>query len=422
MRQLQRCLAPPFLGAFTAFFVALLLLGACSDDTTHSPDGGTPDGSIADGSIADGKANTETAPFALVGTVTDDLGQPVEGAKLTLGGKNAFSAADGSYKLLDPPTGSGTLTVTHDWFKEKKDVAVTVAAAGLTTLDISIEPWPFKLDPADEALANTYNQTFDWKKDTLALTIVSAPTRQAVDVALYYQNPALYRDTSAEAIVDSGLTLSNFEGKFVTSSGTQTGTDVLVPSSVKDVLTDTPLTAGEAQTFSLMRPLFSWLTSWDATTTKIADLSAAKGAVEQAVWGGSASSPQHLRKIYLHNGELWAELVFEPFVTVDASISDSDGDGYKEVYGKIDPKLYSTELTAALKASYVEQRYDVNAMSRQASAALSDLYTSTAASIEKYIAQPYTLPGGQGTINYPFIVIKHSPSATAVYQVLLLAP
>lgn len=398
--------------------LAVLLLAAplaCDDDPVVRP----TDGSTAkEGTGGDGTGGG----LKLTGKITDASGKPVESAKIELGGKQGFSGSDGTYTIDDPPVGAGKVTVTQDWFKEKKDVDVTVAATGATTLDIAIEAWPLKLDAADKTLADTYNQTFDWTKDKLTMTVMSSPTRKNLDTALYHKNPALYRDTSSEKQVDSKLTLANIAGKFATSSGPSTGTDALVPSTVKDAISGTPITSAEQADFMLFRPLLNWLTNWDQTTKKIEDISAVKSAVQQQAWGGNAVKPQRLEKVFLHSDELWVQIVFEPFVKVGSGITDKDGDGYKEIYGKLDPKLYTADLIKALKDDYVKTTYNTNGMSKQVNDALNELYSVTAAEVDTYIGQTYTLPSSKGTINYPFVVLKHSATGADVYQVLLTGP
>ncbi|MCK5799429.1 MAG: carboxypeptidase regulatory-like domain-containing protein [Deltaproteobacteria bacterium] len=400
--------------------LAVLVLGgplACDSSPTQRPT--TDAKSFSDGV---GHPDGQGGGLKLTGKITDTAGHAVESAKIVLGTAEGFSGSDGTYTLDNPPTGPGKVSVTHDWFKEKKDVAVTVKASGSTTLDIAVEAWPLKLDAADKTLADTYNKTFDWTHDKLAIAILPSPTRKNLDNAVYYHNPALYRDTSSETAVDSKLTLTTLKDHFVTANGSQKGTNVLDLTTVKDAIGGTPVTAAEQTDFMLFRPLLNWLTTWDETTKKIEDISAAKSAVAEQTWGSNAVRPQRIEKVFLHQDALWVQIVFEPFVKVGADITDSDGDGYKEIFGKLDPKLYASDLVNALKTQYMGVKFDTNGMSKEVNNALNELYSVTAAEVLRYIGRSYDLGSSKGTIVYPLVVLKHSATSTPVFQVLLAGP
>jgi hypothetical protein len=139
---------------------------------------------------------------------------------------------------------------------------------------------PLKVDPADRALANLYNQTFDWTKQTISISIVETPTRRAFDNAVYFHNPALYRDTTATppltpapqptivAGVASGFT-------FPVLSGANQGQEALDLTTIVDSIKDTPLGPTEPTDYMMWTPMVNWLGEWDAAksvTLKVAGL------------------------------------------------------------------------------------------------------------------------------------------------------
>ncbi len=152
-------------------------------------------------------------------------------------------------------------------------------------------------------------------------------------------------------------------------------------------------------------PLINWLSEGEAA--KSADLKAAGVAVRQQNWGGNSLRPQEIEKVYLDaTGALWAKVVFASFVQLGPGITDDDGDGLKEIYAKIAPAHYPSELIDKLKSDYIGKTFTTHGLSKEVSKSLNELYSTTGASVERYIGQPFEVPG-VGTIGYPFVVMKH---------------
>ena len=163
--------------------------------------------------------------------------------------------------------------------------------------------------------------------------------------------------------------------------------------------------------------MLNWLTDWDPT--KSADLKLAGVAVKQQNWGTNVQRPQELQRVYLDgaNGVLWVEVVFAPFVQVGDGITDSDGDGYKEIFAKVDSRYVSQEILDKL-VGYGQTRYTTHGMSDEVTKALREIYSTTSAQVERFIGQPFDIPG-VGTIQYPFVVLKH---AGGQENVILVGP
>jgi hypothetical protein len=398
-------------------FACGLLLGGCSEDPAKRDKDGSAD-TGGDGTPTEGGTQDLPAGPALMGVIKDGAGEPVEGVMIDVDGTQAFSDSDGKYVVASLTAGAATAKFTQDWFQEKTE-SVTIQDTAATTLDVTMDEHPLKLDPADKTLADTYNKTFDWTTDTVSIVVMPKPTRKELDNAIYFHNPALYRDTSGDTLNATqtlpsiGTSAKDFDFE------AQNGKQVLDAATIKDKLDDTALDAAAKGDWMMWKPLLTYLKDWDAQ--KAADINDAGVAVRQQTWGDqNAVRPQDIERVYLYNDELWVEVVFEGFVKVGSGITDSDGDGRKEVFGKMAADHYSADVIKKVKDEYLGQAaLNTHGMSKEINHSLNELYTSTAAEVEKYIGQQYDLGGGKGTISYPFVVLKHSNNEI---NVLLVGP
>ncbi len=194
-----------FLGVTTcaarAGFVVVVLFGMACEDSAAPP----VDGAAGADAVADAGADT-AAPVgnaSLSGTVKDRAGVVVASARIETGAGAADSDAQGKFTLVGLAPGPVLVKVTRNWFKPF-EATVTAAAGAVTPFDITLDEIPLKIEAADRALADGYNAGFDWTKQTLSIVIVPRPSRQDFDNAVYFHNPALYRDTTQRARADPG--------------------------------------------------------------------------------------------------------------------------------------------------------------------------------------------------------------------------
>jgi hypothetical protein len=355
-------------------------------------------------------ASEAGAGASLAGTVTDRAGIPVVGAKVEAGAVSVFSDAQGHYALAGLTPGAITVDVTQVWFKPLEQ-SVTLTGGGPTPWDVTLDEMPLRVDPADRALAGIYNQTFDWTKQTISIAIAETPTRCAFDNAIYFHNPALYRNTSAQPPLTpspqptiSGGIAQNFS--FPIISGTSPAEEALDLSSIVDSIKDTPLGPTEPTNYMMWKSMINWLTEWDAA--KSVTLKLVGVAVRQQGWGGNAVLPQEIEKVFLdpNTNKLWVKVVFENFVQLGAGITDDDGDGRKEIYAAVASAHYTNEIVDALVKTY-KTTFSTHGLADQVTKGLNELYSTTGAHVECYIGQPFEVPG-LGTITYPFVVLRHS--------------
>jgi hypothetical protein len=407
----------------------------CSEDS-HTPkpadasgdaavDAGTDAseaGAAADASVTPEAGSEAGAGSGLAGIVKDRSGALVSNAKVEVGGVSAFSDTQGKYALAGLAAGPATVKVTRDWFKPL-ETSATIAASGVTALDLTIEAMPLKIDPADQALAASYNKTFDWTRQSLSIAIAARPTRRDFDNAVYFRNPALYRDTSQMAPLTpapqpeiTGGAAKSFS--FPLRSGANQGKEALDLTSIVDAIKDTPFGPTEPADFLVWTPVVSWLGESDAASA--AELKAVGTAVLQQTWGSNAIRPQQLEKVYLDTAHkaLWVKVVFAGFVQLGPGVSDDDGDGLKEIYARVAATQVPAAVFDRLASEYGKAVLDTFGLSKEVSKSLSELYSSTSAQVERFIGQPFEAPG-VGTIMYPFVVLKHSGGQR---NVILVAP
>jgi hypothetical protein len=359
---------------------------------------------------------------SVAGTVKDKAGMPVVGAQVVVAGvtkPEVFSDAQGKYSAPVATEGEVTVLVTRGWFDDYMG-KVTVAAAGLTALDVTLQEKPLKVEAADRALADTHAAAFDWTKATLSVTVIPRPTRRDFDNGVYFHNPALFRDTSMTPPL-MPATNPLFEGgmnrgfTFKIASGPKMGTEVLELTSIKDAVKDTPLGATEPAELMLWTPMINWLADWDVA--KAADLRAVGTAIQQQSWGGNAVRPQDVEKVFVDaQGNLWVKIVFAGFVQLSDSVHDDDGDGQKEIYGQIAAGQYTKEIVDKLTMDYGKTVFGTHGLSKEVTKALRDLYSMTGAQVERTLGQPYEVMG-LGTFLYPTLVLKHMNGKKNVFLV-----
>jgi hypothetical protein len=111
-------------------------------------------------------------------------------------------------------------------------------------------------------------------------------------------------------------------------------------------------------------------------------------------------------------------VIFAGFVQLGPGINDDDGDGAKEIYARIAPVHYSSAVIDKLAMEYGKTVFTTHGLSKEVVKSLNELYSTTAAQIERFIGQPFELPG-VGTFKYPFVVLRHSGGQK---NVILVAP
>jgi hypothetical protein len=351
----------------------------------------------------------------LIGTVSDANQNGIGDAEVKVGDLSATTDYTGAYTIQDVPEGSVTAEVQAEWFEDKSE-ATTITAGQDNTLDITLSAKALQVTAGDKAIEEAYNKSFDWTTDKLSIIYIAPPTRANIDRGLYFRNPALFRDTSGEAPVTAG------DWDFPLPDGAPNqGQQAFEEGSIVDSICKTPLSREERERALLWEPAVKlFLTKWDID--KAQGLYYVTYAVEGQKWGGASTfPPQTLQRVYLHEGEIWVEVVFEHWVGFSNKVSDSNGDGYNEFFAKVAPAHYTTEVYNQLAGDYLTREYGTLELREDLNAMLDNLYSRTNPEITSVIGVPYDVPG-QGTLQYPFVVLTHSDSSINVLLVDPAAP
>ncbi|MBW1807083.1 MAG: hypothetical protein JRJ19_02760 [Deltaproteobacteria bacterium] len=286
----------------------------------------------------------------------------------------------------------------------------------------------FCVESDDRALAQSYNSTFDWSSGKIAVRLLSGPTRSEADKAIYFHNPGLYKDVSGEPQVtpdplptlDGSPSGFDFELSNVAPNPNQ---QFLDNSSIVDKLSETSISSAEQTNSVLYLPaIMVFLTvDWDAE--KVLNLYYGYSAVRGQKWGGSSTLyPQSIQHVYLHSGEIWVEIVFEDFVSLGTGISDSNGDGYKEVFAKIAAEHFTAEVYNKLVDDYVTPRMTVSELNTHVEDKIvDDLYYDFPMEPTSGIGVPFEI-SGVGTVKFPFKVLQGVSPKDDIFIVLLVEP
>ncbi len=358
----------------------------------------------------------------LQGLVSLNELEPVVDATVTLGGRSAITDLNGEFTLEEGPVGPVTVEAIAPWL-QRSSRAFTTVAGQKNILDFQLLEMPLKVEPADQALMEQYHQSFDWTTAQLSISLAASPTRRELENAIFHHNPALFVDTSGEEqVTPDPLPALGIQGgtgfHFVMASGDHLGDDALLANTMVDSLDALPLSAAALGEVLMWSPLLNFLLTGDPV--KAAGLNAVGKAVTSETWGGApGSDAQHLERAYIHEDELWVEVVFKPFLTLGDGISDSDGDGFKEIFARVDPRHTTPEQLDTLRADYITPTYSTLGLRTILGAVESALYSSTNPEVVGIIGEPFEVPG-LGTLNYPFVVFK--ANANQKTSVILVAP
>ncbi len=362
---------------------------------------------------SDDEGDPETGKIS--GTVTAD-GTALVGATVSLDSKSVQTGPDGSYTFDGVKVGSATVAAQAHWY-DGAEKLVDVAAGETATADFVLEVAALDVTTADANLYQAYSSSFDWTSDAVSLSLVTQPTQGALELAIYHRNPALYANPSGESQVTPSTlpamgTGSSFD--FVVSG---TSDQALDQSNIFNDLASTGIDNAAIDNVFHWEPAIDFLLDWnftDATPLYVAGL-----AVRAQKWGGSSILPtQRIERAYLHNDELWVEIVFEGFVDLDASITDSNGDGYREVFAPIAANHIGAAVLTQLN-SYATATKTTLELGGILERNLDELYSQTNPGLVSATGVPYH-HAELGSVEYPFAVIAHA--GVGVVNVFLVEP
>ena len=222
-------------------------------------------------------------------------------------------------------------------------------------------PWPARgasTSPGGRADVVTVNASYARTTSPVLVRKISRPTRAALDYAAYCAN-FMNADPAPEgAIAGKGTkapdTKHPFDGK-------------MAVDSLTGALASTPLTRDERLHPIALPPLTELLVSKHvAGADRLEDVVA---QVRAESWG-LAGGPQIVRQTaalgYLHDPgegrsiELWIKIEFAPWFTDFSNMPDDDGDGFPNVYGRVDGAAIG-DLSGVV--TYIRSEYEGRVLS-----------------------------------------------------------
>jgi hypothetical protein len=276
--------------------------------------------------------------------------------------------------------------------------------------------------PAEHAEVRTLN---DYRRTGSKVWVrqVEHPTRAALDYAAYHAN-FMIADLEPESPLPADLepdTSRPFSGKV----------DVATLTSDID---KTALTPAERRLPLAFAPLSERLQSRKvAGAEKLAEAGA---AIRAEKWGlplPPGTSGQQLSELYLHapsggNPELWAKIEFQPWLPAFKGSADQDGDGYPEIYGRLQPDAVTSAIVTEIREDYAAKPLspaEIKAWANQLSSYWYPSFNTDLlpageqwpdAQTEAEIKQEL----GERSFASPAIVLRGKPQGKPTYNVFLI--
>jgi len=272
--------------------------------------------------------------------------------------------------------------------------------------------------PADRALAQELTASFSRTTSRVSALVLDRFDRAGVELAAYDRNRVFHYP------LDSALKEAPAIGVAELDLG-----GALVPGSVVDTVVDTPLTANDLAQAMAWRALTKYLSEWDWEASE--PLLAAEAKVAGETWGnGRLPKPlQQLAVAYLHEGELWAKVEFRPELTW-VRADDEDGDGYAEVYGRVDPGPSAEAILREIRDNYLGPKLSAAEIETVLLELASDWYGELQTIVlDPPLTRPWPneetepdvrdLLGGR-VFEDAFAVLRSKPYGEPIYNVILL--
>ncbi len=275
-------------------------------------------------------------------------------------------------------------------------------------------------DTSDLALAQALQASYDRCTSKVMVRVLSHTDRAALDYAAYDRNPMFHfplTDRLHAPAAPPALNELTFGG-------------ALVPDTIRDKLSETPLTDQELERPLAWTPLVKHLLEWNYDAAY--SLLVIGSQVSGEKWSNDdlVRPLQQVSTAYLHGDEIWVKVEFRPEVTW-LPITDEDGDSYGEIYGKMNAPGCPPELLAEIRGDYLSKPLTVEEMETYFFELASDWYQSLMTeTLEPETTHPWpnadtepeiTQALGGKSFASPFVVMRGKPYGEVIYNVFLLA-
>jgi len=272
----------------------------------------------------------------------------------------------------------------------------------------------------DLALARALEASYDRCSSRVMVRVIPRADRAALDYAAYDRNPMFHfplNDPLNAPASSPSLKELDFQG-------------ALVGESICNHIGDTPLSEQERAQPLAWTPLVKHLLEWNYDAAQ--RLLVIGSQVSGEKWGNNdlVRPLQQIATAYLHGDEIWVKVEFRPEVSW-LPIEDEDGDGYGEIYGRIDAGQHTTELVAQVRGDYLSKQFTAEEIETYFFELASDWYQALMTeTLEPETTRPWpnadTEPEivaamGAKSFASPFVVMKGQPYGQVIYNVFLLA-
>jgi len=284
-------------------------------------------------------------------------------------------------------------------------------------------PWgkPASTQAPEHADVKTSSPDYQRTRSKVWVREVTRPTRAALDYAAYHAN-FMIADLEPESPLPAELE-PDMSHPFAGTLESLTGD-----------IAQTPLTPEERRQPLAFAPLSEWLASREVDgASALADVGA---TVRDEKWGLTLPpglAGQQLSEIFLHSAasgatELWAKVEFQPWFSPFRRSPDQDGDGFPEIYGRIEPGVASGALVNDIRQEYMGKPLgsdEVKAWANQLSSYWYPSFNTDLLPPGERWPDEHTEPAivrelGGKVFDKPAIVLRGKPQGEPTYNVFLL--
>lgn len=280
-----------------------------------------------------------------------------------------------------------------------------------------LAPGPAHTD--DLGVAEALQKTFDRCHSRIMVQVISHTDRASLDYAAYDRNPLFHYpmpEPPAAPPAAPQLGALDFGG-------------ALDRESLRDRVTETPLTGAELAKPLAWQPLLKYLSEWNYDAAE--PLLVIGSNVSGEKWGNDdlVRPLQQISTGYLHGDEVWVKVEFRPELSW-LPIDDEDGDGYLEMYDRIDAGQHAAELLQQIRTDYLTEELPKDEVETYFFELASDWYQALqTVTLEPETTRPW--PNGETepeilqvldgkSFAEPFAVMRGKPYGEVIYNVFLL--
>ena len=267
------------------------------------------------------------------------------------------------------------------------------------------------------------NKDYNRSTSNIMIRRILPPTRANLDFAFYDSNAIFFNRSKIEhkSLPEKHLSDLHFS-------------NTLIPESLTDRLSSIPLTPAEMSSLMSWIPMTEYLIDWNFDQGY--EMAKAGWNISEDSWGDDEITEpyQEISRVYVHTKadgkhELWVKVEFRPWVKFLKNVDDEDKDGFPEIYGMLNNKLYDENVVHRLLSEYTKKvlsRDEIIAWSYKIASDNYDKYATNALKqdeIAKWLdgktEQEIKSEFGDQVFDKPDIVIRGRPFGEVIYNAFI---